>query len=262
MAQPEETLSVPRVLVPLPDVDFDTTEVVVPWKRFRDEGFDVVFATEKGKVAQCDPRLLTGPFFGKLGALPSNVALYRELEKDPAFLKPITYDSIVVEDYAALLLPGGHAPGMKQYLESDVLRQKVLRFMRLEKPIGAICHGPLVLARTIDPETKKSVLFGRRVAGLPKFMEMGVYFLTKWKLGGYYRTYPAYVQDEVSAAIQNPAMFDSGPLMASYAKPFYVRDQPGYRALAGRRHGVCESARRAHQGARSEARGRYELLIP
>src|SRR5438128_1927324 len=34
-----------RVLMPLPDRDFDTTEVAVPWKLLRDRGHDVVFAT-------------------------------------------------------------------------------------------------------------------------------------------------------------------------------------------------------------------------
>ncbi|CAN5545809.1 hypothetical protein BH09MYX1_BH09MYX1_16390 [soil metagenome] len=34
------------VLVPLPDVDFDTTEVAVPWKLLRDAGHGFVFATE------------------------------------------------------------------------------------------------------------------------------------------------------------------------------------------------------------------------
>ena len=28
-------------------------------------------------------------------------------------------------------------------------------------------------------------------------MERVAYFLTAWKLGGYYRTYPEYVEDEV-----------------------------------------------------------------
>ena len=34
-----------KVLIPLPDKDFDVTEVAVPWKLLRDAGFQVVFAT-------------------------------------------------------------------------------------------------------------------------------------------------------------------------------------------------------------------------
>ena len=37
-----------RLLMPLPDRDFDVTEVAVPWRVLRDAGCEVVFATERG----------------------------------------------------------------------------------------------------------------------------------------------------------------------------------------------------------------------
>ena len=92
------------------------------------------------------------------------------------------------------MLPGGHAPGMRQYLGSDVLRAKVAEFWSLERPVGAICHGVIVLARTLDPATGKSVLFDRRTTCLPKYMERSAFLLTAWRLGRYYRTYPEYVR--------------------------------------------------------------------
>jgi putative intracellular protease/amidase len=36
-----------RVLIPLPDRDFDVTEVAVPWRLLRAAGHQVVFATEQ-----------------------------------------------------------------------------------------------------------------------------------------------------------------------------------------------------------------------
>ena len=36
-----------RVLIPLPDRDFDPTEVAVPWRVLCDAGHQVVFATER-----------------------------------------------------------------------------------------------------------------------------------------------------------------------------------------------------------------------
>ena len=45
------------VLVPLPDRDFDVTEVAVPWKLLSERGIDLVFATEEGAVAAADPSL-------------------------------------------------------------------------------------------------------------------------------------------------------------------------------------------------------------
>ena len=47
-------------------------------------------------------------------------------------------------------------------------------------------------------------------------MERGAYLMTFWKLGRYYRTYPAYVEDEVRGALDQPkAQFERGPLVMS-----------------------------------------------
>src|SRR5450432_1969416 len=67
-----------KVLFPLPDRDFDVTEVAVPWRLLRDAGHEVVFATEAGATPACDPLLITGVVFGKLGARPEPIAFYRE----------------------------------------------------------------------------------------------------------------------------------------------------------------------------------------
>jgi putative intracellular protease/amidase len=190
-----------RVLVPLPDRDFDTTEVAVPWHHLRASGHDVVFATEHGAVPACDPRLLTGVIFGKLGAEPEPIAFYRELEQSAELQSPISWDAIEPDSFDGLLLAGGHAGGMRQYLASDLLQRKVAEFWGLERPVGAICHGVLVLARA-------GVLGGVRTTCLPKFMERSAFLATAWRLGRYYRTYPAYVEDEVKAA---GAEFERGP---------------------------------------------------
>ena len=201
-----------RVLCPLPDVDFDTTEVSVPWRLLRDAGHEVEFATETGKVPRCDPLLLTGVVFGKLGADAPAIADYRALQASAEFVAPLRWDAVQPNSYDALLLPGGHAPGMKQYLASPLLQAKVAEFASLGRPIAAICHGVLVLARAKDPATGRSVLHGRRSTCLPKYMEGLAYALSFWKLGRYYRTYPAYVEEEVGAALAAPGDFVRGPI--------------------------------------------------
>jgi putative intracellular protease/amidase len=204
-----------RVWMPLPDNDFDTTEVAVPWKVLREQGHDVVFATERGGVAPaCDPRLIDGVIFGKLGAKPEAIAMYRELEDAPEFNAPVAWGEIEPAEFDGLVLAGGHAPGMKQYLGSEELQRKVAEFWALERPVGAICHGVLVLARA-------GVLAKSRTTCLPKPMERGAYVLTSWKLGRYYRTYPAYVEDEVVAALDDRSQFTRGP---QATRPFVVED--------------------------------------
>jgi putative intracellular protease/amidase len=93
---------------------------------------------------------------------------------------------------------------MRQYLASDLLQKKVRAFWALERPVGAICHGVLVLARA-------GVIGASRTTCLPKYMERSAFLATAWKLGRYYRTYPDYVEDEVKAALGDPDLFERGP---------------------------------------------------
>jgi putative intracellular protease/amidase len=199
------------VLVPLPDTDFDTTEVAVPWRLLTEAGHEVVFATESGlSTPRCDPRLLIGVLFGQLGATDEAIDFYRKLTVAPGFVHPVSWRDVEVSAFDGLLLPGGHAPGMRQYLGSAQLQRVVADFWTLDRPVGAICHGVLVLARAQDPRTGRSVLAARRTTCLPKYMERSGFLTTAWRLGRYYRTYPAYVQDEVVAALDDPGQFARG----------------------------------------------------
>ncbi len=205
-----------KIWMPLPDRDFDTTEVAVPWRLLTRAGHEVVFATEKGGEAPaCDPLLLTGVVFGKLGASAEPKAFYAEMLESPEYRNPVAWGTIDPVKFDGMILPGGHAPGMKQYLGSEALAAKVVEFWRLNlpqgRPVGAICHGVLVLARAIDLATKKSVLSGVRTTCLPKYMERSAYLTTFWKLGKYYRTYPEYVEDEVKRALDDRGQFERGP---------------------------------------------------
>jgi putative intracellular protease/amidase len=203
-----------RILLPLPDRDFDVTEVAVPWHLLRAAGHEVVFSTQRGDAApEADPLLLSGVLFGQLGAEPEPQEFYRRMLADDAYRAPVAWADLKPEEYDGLILPGGHAPGMRQYLGSEVLREQVARFWRLDRPVGAICHGVLVLARTLD--AGRSVIAERRTTCLPKYMERSAYYLTAWRRGRYYRTYPAYVQDEVVAALEEPTQFERGPVELS-----------------------------------------------
>ena len=194
-----------HVWIPLPDTDFDVTEVAVPWKLLTRAGHRVTFVTERGDVTPAaDPLLIKGVLFGQLGAEPEPRQFYEELTKSPEFRKPVSWKGLDVATFDALILPGGHAPGMKQYLGSEVLQEKVRAFFALQRPVGAICHGVLVAARA-------GVLRGRKTTCLPAYMERMAYWSTGWKLGKYYRTYPAYVEEEVRAGLASPSDFVRGP---------------------------------------------------
>lgn len=198
-----------HVLIPLPDTDFDVTEVAVPWRLLTRKGHRVSFATERGdKPPSADPLLLSGVLFGKLGAEPEPKSFYAEMIASPEFRAPLAWESLNMNHFEGLILPGGHAPGMRQYLGSEVVQQNIRDFFLLKRPVGAICHGVLVAARA-------GVLKGHKTTCLPMYMERLAYFISAWKLGTYYRTYPAYVEEEVRASLSSPSDFVRGPITLS-----------------------------------------------
>ncbi len=222
-----------NVLIPLPDLDFDVTEVAVPWRILTRAGHRVTFATERGGAAPAaDPRLLTGVLFGKLGADPEPKAFYEELTRAPEFNAPLAWPSMNVAEHDALVLPGGHAPGMRQYLGSSMLQSRIAEYWQLQRPVAAICHGVLALARSqVDG---RSTLYDSRTTCLTKPQERTAYFITAWKLGTYYRTYPEYVEDEVRAALKDPiSQFTRGPL-ALTARGTDADDGPAFVVEDGR----------------------------
>jgi putative intracellular protease/amidase len=215
-----------RLLIPIPNTDFDPTEVCVPWLHAQKPGIECIFATPDSSPGKTDPLMLQGLWFGLLGAKSRVVNLYRQMVQDPSFNRPLSYHEIVADDYDGLLLAGGHAPGMKVYLESEQLQQVAAQFLAQQKTVGAICHGPLVLARAKELDGR-SLLRGRKVTGLPFILEWFAYLLTFWNLhplrgkdpsvghwlGHYYRTYAAYVEQEMRLAIGPEGGFVVGNLL-------------------------------------------------
>lgn len=97
--------------------DFEDTELLVPYYRFREEGMDVDIASaKKGKIR------------GKHGY---------EIEVDK------TLKDVLPSDYDLLLLPGGNAPETlrKEKAALDIAKE----FFKENKIVAAICHGPQIL---------------------------------------------------------------------------------------------------------------------
>jgi putative intracellular protease/amidase len=228
------------VLLPLPLLDFDPTEVAVSWKVLTERGCGVVFATPDGHAARGDDLMVTGRGLDPWGMVPllRNVtavgrvlranadgrAAYGDLCRDEGFLSPLRWDDVRDDEFDGLLLPGGHrARGMRAYLECHVLQELVVDFFGHDKPVGAICHGVLVAARSRYPATGKSVLYGRRTTALTWQLEHTAWAIARWTRfwdPSYYRTYteppgePAgymSVQQEVTRALARPEDFVDVP---------------------------------------------------
>jgi protease I len=210
------------VLIPVPSEDFDPTEAAVPWKTLHALGHRIVFATPDGRQAAADARILTGRGLGVLARVLMADArgrqAYAEMASSPEFAEPIAWSEARISDFHGLLLPGGHAPGMKPYLESTVLQSLVADTFAAGLPVGAICHGVVLAARSRVAD-ERSVLFGKKTTALTKPMELTAWSLTCAWLGNYYRTYPTTVEDEVTLALAAPGDFVRGPMSSKRDSP-------------------------------------------
>lgn len=224
------------VLIPIPDRDFDPTEVAVSWRVLTRSGHRVVFATETGAPGVADDIMVTGRGLDIWSALPLLGAIplvgltlrankegreaYRDMVHSNEFQHPVKWAAVSLDGVGALLLPGGHrARGMRSYIDSRILHRLVVEAFARELVVAAICHGVLLAARSVDPETGRSVLYGRKTTALTWALERLAWRITRltrfWDRD-YYRTYTEEpgqpggymsVQSEVTRALKDPADF-------------------------------------------------------
>lgn len=105
-----------KVLILAAD-NFEDSELLIPYYRFKEEGIQVEVASLK-----------TGKITGKHGY---------EVEVDKII------DEVNADDYGLLILPGGKAPAVLRK-ERSVL-EITQHFFAGNKPVAAICHGPQIL---------------------------------------------------------------------------------------------------------------------
>jgi putative intracellular protease/amidase len=224
------------VLIPIPDRDFDPTEVAVSWRVLTRNGHRVVFSTESGTPGVADDIMVSGRGLDIWSALPILGAVpviglmlrankdgrdaYAAMVQSAEFQRPVSWSQATLDGIDALLLPGGHrARGMRSYVDSDILQRLVVDAFARGVIVAAICHGVLLAARSVDLATGHSVLYGHKTTALTWAMERLAWRLTRvtrfWD-PNYYRTYTEEpgqpggymsVQSEVTRALEDPADF-------------------------------------------------------
>lgn len=240
-----------NIIIPIPAHDFDPTEVALTWQILQQAGHVIDFATPDGQRSHADARMLSGIGLDPWGWVPGLNHLrlfglllradrfgrraYRALEQDARFLQPRRYEQLRVDDYDALVLGGGHAKGMRPYLESEILQRFVADFFDSSdargqpKPVAAVCHGVVLAARSISSKTQRSVLHGRKTTALTWKLERSAWDLSRYLIRfwdpNYYRTYveegdeaPGYrgVEQEVKRALAQDSDFVDVPADAPH----------------------------------------------
>jgi putative intracellular protease/amidase len=233
-------IRVATVLIPVPDTDFDPTEVAVSWQVLTGSGHAVVFSTESGRPGAADDIMVSGrgldiwsrvPGLGRLTVVGRFLRAnrdardaYAQMLASTEFQHPVAWPDARLDDVDALLLPGGHrARGMRSYIDSEILQGLVVDAFRRGMLVAAICHGVLLAARSVDPSTGRSVLYGRKTTALTWDFERRAWQtarVTRFWDSDYYRTYseqpgdPAgymSVEAEVTRALENPDDFRNVP---------------------------------------------------
>jgi protease I len=135
----------PRVLIITGDAAEDL-EVMYPYQRLLEEGYEVDIAAPGVKKLQ----FVVHDFVEGFDTYTEKAG--HTWPADLAFVE------VKPSDYVALVLPGGRAP---EYLRTnrDCIRI-VKHFFDADKPVAALCHGPLVLAAA-------GVINGRGVSAYP-----------------------------------------------------------------------------------------------
>ncbi|MFD5596221.1 DJ-1/PfpI family protein [Streptomyces griseorubiginosus] len=124
----------------------ESLEVLYPYQRLREEGYDVHIAAPARKQL----RFVVHDF-------EPGFDTYTE---KPGYTWPadLAFAEVDAGQYAALVIPGGRAP---EYLRNDPELRKILKsFFDADKLVAQICHGPLLTA-AVDG------LRGRRVTAYP-----------------------------------------------------------------------------------------------
>jgi protease I len=135
----------PKVLLLAGDAA-ESLEVMYPYQRLREEGYEVDIAAPSKKKLQF--------------VVHDFVEGYDTYTEKPGYTWPadIAFADVNPADYVALVIPGGRAP---EYIRNDADVQRIIKhFFGESKPVAQLCHAPLALAAA-------GVLAGRRTAAYP-----------------------------------------------------------------------------------------------
>ncbi|GGP08313.1 type 1 glutamine amidotransferase domain-containing protein [Nonomuraea glycinis] len=120
-------------------------EVAAPHEKFVEAGYTVDFASPGGVLQpldlhSADPEIA--------GADSAHYVAHAEkaLREFGPLLK---LDEVDIDDYVAVVLPGGHGPVVDLYQDAD-LGRLLTKADAAGKIIGAVCHGPAGLLSAVD----------------------------------------------------------------------------------------------------------------
>jgi putative intracellular protease/amidase len=185
-----------KILIILSEWGYWGEELVAPLEKFDAVGYELTFATPRGKrplplPVSMNPDFIDPPL-GRSVTSPEMAGKVRNLEQSdrlnnpvnlsawlperpywsaPNFLRDMeayykTLDRIQEElnQYATIFLVGGSGP-IIDVVNNQRVHDLILGFHRLGKPVCAICYGVGCLAFARNLGDRKSIIWGKHVTG-------------------------------------------------------------------------------------------------
>jgi putative intracellular protease/amidase len=186
-----------KVLIILSEWGFWGEELIGPLETFDQAGYQVDFATPKGKRPVALPPGMDenyiDPPLGRSVTSAAVAAKVCAIDKSPRLDNPINIAEIVperpywsssslvrdleayykkldeveqnfVSKYDTMLIVGGSGP-IVDLANNDRVHSLILLFQKAGKPVGGECYGVACLAFARDLQERKSIIWGKRVTG-------------------------------------------------------------------------------------------------
>lgn len=135
------------------------SEIYHPYKVFIKQGFEVVIASENGKVG-LDDHSVASP------AVTEDESKLLEVRSDPFFSllnKVVKASSLKAEDFSIFFAAGGHGTIFDFETASD-LQKLAADIFELGGVVAAVCHGPVILGN-VELSNGEKLIHNKRVTG-------------------------------------------------------------------------------------------------
>ena len=114
-------------------------EFAAPYYLLKDKGVEVTLASPKGGQPPIDPKSNEPDF-----QTPATLRFNKDEELQAVLANTMKLNEVNEVDYDAIFYPGGHGP-LWDLAENKDSVTLIEAFYANSKPVGAVCHAPIVL---------------------------------------------------------------------------------------------------------------------
>lgn len=173
-------------------------EFAAPYYFFKDQGAEITLASPQGGQPPIDPKSELPDF-----QTDSTRRFQADAETQNLLAQTHKLESVHQANYDAVFYAGGYGP-LWDLADNPASIQLIESFVRNNKPVASVCHGPAVFKNTKDPEGKPLVE-GKKVTAYSNSEEAAVNFT---------EIVPFSVEDMLT---ENGGVYSKGPDWHPYA---------------------------------------------